>query len=286
VGQQPKVQLNFQQKLNSAQIEELSGTGVDILQVQAVRSDGRKQRVIYSFGRGNEDGTFEINSNNGLVRLQNPQFIDFEARREFNLTIIGHAAGSENLYAYTQCIISVQDKNDNKPRFTQQVYFARTWEGNNKGTYVSQVVAVDRDSIENERLYYQIVDGNLDGAFAIEQQYSGIIKTNIVLDREIRDHYDLTVSVTDEGTPPKTGYAKVVITIIDINDNRPQFPRAQPIVISEAALPGSRIGTIQANDIDSHPHLTYSFLKGGNPLNAFSIDKFSGVLSMAKKTRP
>ena len=42
------------------------------------------------------------------------------------------------------------------------------------------------------------VDGNLDGAFAIEQQYSGIIKTNIVLDREIRDHYDLTVSVTDE----------------------------------------------------------------------------------------
>jgi len=68
--------------------------------------------------------------------------------------------------------------------------------GNNKGTYVSQVVAVDRDSIENERLYYQIVDGNLDGAFAIEQQYSGIIKTNIVLDREIRDHYDLTVSVS------------------------------------------------------------------------------------------
>ena len=198
VGQQPSVQLNFQQNLYSAEIEELASTGVDILQVQAVRSDGRKQRVIYSFGRGNEDGTFEINSNNGLVRLQNPQFIDFEARREFNLTIIGHAAGSENLYAYTQCIISVQDKNDNKPRFTQQVYFARTWEGNNKGTYVSQVVAVDQDSIENERLYYQIVDGNLDGAFAIEQQYSGIIKTNIVLDREIRDHYDLTVSVTDE----------------------------------------------------------------------------------------
>ena len=55
------------------------------------------------------------------------------------------------------------------------------------------------------------------------------------------------------------------------------------VLCLSAALPGSRIGTIQANDIDSHPHLTYSFLKGGNPLNAFSIDKFSGVLSMAKK---
>ena len=236
VGQQPNVQLNFQQKVYSAEVEELSNTGVDILQVQAVRSDGRKQRVIYTFGQGNEDGTFEINSNNGLVRLQNPQFIDFEARRQFNLTIIGHAAGSENLYAYTQCIISVQDKNDNKPRFTQKVYFARAWEGNNKGTYVSQVVAIDGDSIENEQLYYQIVDGNHDGAFAIDQQYSGIIKTNIVLDREIRDYYELTVTATDEGTPPLTGYTKVVITIIDINDNQPQFPRSQPIVISEGKI--------------------------------------------------
>ena len=51
---------------------------------------------------------------------------------------------------------------------------------------LNQVMAVDEDSIENERLYYQIVDGNHDGAFAIDQQYSGIIKTNIVLDREIR----------------------------------------------------------------------------------------------------
>ena len=45
---------------------------------------------------------------------------------------------------------------------------------------------------------------------------------------------------------------------------------------------GSRIGTIQANDIDSHPHITYSFPPGGNPMNAFSIDKFSGVLSVTR----
>ena len=47
--------------------------------------------------------------------------------------------------------------------------------------------------------------------------------------------------------------------------------------------PGTRIGTIQANDIDSHPHLTYSFTEPGNPSNPFSIDKFSGVLSVNSK---
>ena len=265
VGAQPSVQLNFQQKLYTAEIEELSGTGVDILQVQAVRSDGRKQRVTYTFGQGNEDGTFEINSNNGLVRLQNPQFIDFEAKRLFNLTIIGHAAGHENLYAYATCTIAVRDKNDNKPRFTQKVYFARAWEGNNKGTFVTQVVAVDGDSIENERLYYQIVDGNHDGAFAIDQQYSGIIKTNIVLDREIRDYYELTVTATDEGTPPLTGYTKVIIKIIDINDNQPQFPRSQPITISEGKIcyekGTERLGACECScSIKPKLHSTNSYL--------------------------
>ena len=236
VGQQPSVQLNFQQRLYTGEVEELSGGGQDVLQVQAVRSDGRKQRVSYTFGQGNEDGTFEINSNNGLIRLAKPENIDFESKRGYNLTIIGQAAGHDNLYAYAQCIVSVRDRNDNKPRFTQKVYFARAWEGNNKGTFVTQVMAVDADSIENERLYYQIVDGNHDGAFAIDQQYSGIIKTNIVLDREIRDYYELTVTATDEGAPPLTGYTKVIIKIIDINDNQPQFPRTQPIIISEGKI--------------------------------------------------
>ena len=67
VGPQPRVQLNFQQPRYSAELKEGAGPGTEITQVRAVRSDGRKQRVTYSFGRGNEDGTFEINSNNGLV---------------------------------------------------------------------------------------------------------------------------------------------------------------------------------------------------------------------------
>ena len=41
--------------------------------------------------------------------------------------------------------------------------------------------------------------------------------------------------------------------------------------------------SLQANDIDSHPHLSYAFLPGGNPGNLFSVDKFSGRLLVAAK---
>ncbi len=34
-------------------------------------------------------------------------------------------------------------------------------------------------------------------------------------------------------------------------------------------LAGSRVGSVQANDIDSHPHLIYSLEPEGNPGHAF-----------------
>ena len=55
------------------------------------------------------------------------------------------------------------------------------------------------------------------------------------------------------------------------------------VLLLSGVSPGTRIGAIQANDIDSHPHLTYSFSQAGNPMNAFSIDKFSGLLSVNRK---
>ena len=51
-----------------------------------------------------------------------------------------------------------------------------------------------------------------------------------------RDAYELTVTATDEGTPPKTGYTKVIVKIIDINDNQPQFPQPAPISVSEGKI--------------------------------------------------
>lgn len=96
------------------------------------------------------------------------------------------------------------------------------------------MTATDADKGSNARLAYHIVDGNHDNAFVIEPAYSGTIKTNIVLDREIRDSYRLTVIVTDEGIPQLTGTAMVKVNIIDVNDNQPTFPPHSSVKISES----------------------------------------------------
>lgn len=112
----PATKLDFQQDTYFADIEENPPSGADLIQVRAVRSDGRRQRVIYTFLRGNDLGAFEINSNNGLIRVRDPEMIDFEQSKEFVLTIAGQGLGEENLNAYAKCVIKVRNANDNTPR--------------------------------------------------------------------------------------------------------------------------------------------------------------------------
>lgn len=99
-----------------------------------------------------------------------------------------------------------------------------------------QISASDDDQGQNSRVLYHIVDGNHDNAFVIEPAFSGVVKTNIVLDREIRDSYRLTVIATDDGVPQMTGTATLRINIVDVNDNQPTFPPHSIITIGEGKI--------------------------------------------------
>ena len=45
---------------------------------------------------------------------------------------------------------------------------------------------------------------------------------------------------------------------------------------------GSVVTTITANDVDSHPSLTYSFPEGTNPGGVFTMDRWSGRITLAQ----
>ncbi|KAB7504840.1 Protein dachsous, partial [Armadillidium nasatum] len=273
--------LQFQKSSYFVKLEENSNEGSDVVQVVAVRSDGRRQRITYSFVSGNEHNVFEMNSNNGLIRVRDHWKLDYETITDMRLTVMAQTEGDPPLYAYTSVHVHLVDINDNAPRFTQDQYVSSVWEGNNKGTYVMQISATDDDAGQNSNVIYDIVEGNHDNAFVIDPPFSGIVKTNIVLDREIRDAYKLTIIATDEGSAQLTGTCTLRINIVDINDNQPTFPPHSVVQVSENSEVGTLITTITANDVDTNPAITYNFAEDGNPGSMFSIDKFSGKIVLA-----
>lgn len=277
--------LTFQNSTYNILLSENTDQFRDVLQVSAVRTDGRKQKVLYSIGSGNEDNIFLINSNTGVIQVRDPKFLDYELHNTIRLVVEARSESGSVQRGYATVVINLVDQNDNAPKFTQQQYTASVWEGKSKGTFVLQVVAFDADQNQNSRVLYHIVDGNHDNAFLIEPVFSGMLKTNIVLDREIRDKYRLTVIATDEGVPQMTGTARISINVVDVNDNQPTFPPPSTINVSESANVGTALTTITANDVDTYPTLTYSIAKesGSEVLNYFGIDRYSGKVVLKKR---
>lgn len=109
--------------------------------MSAVRSDGRRQQITYSLVSGNEGGRFEINPSSGMIRVASSTGLDFESGSKVGVTVEATAENIHGspLYGYTTVWIHLSDQNDNPPKFTQSVYSATVWEGNNKGTFVMQV---------------------------------------------------------------------------------------------------------------------------------------------------
>ncbi|XP_043223379.1 protein dachsous-like [Amphibalanus amphitrite] len=272
--------LRFQNSTYRVGIQENAPAGSDVVQVTAVRSDGRRQRVTYRFGAGNDGSTFEINANNGLIRVRDPAVLDSERQRTLRLIVVAQTEGTTPLYGYAAVYVELLDRNDNKPRFTQEEYISAVWEGNSKGTFVVQVSATDADTGANANVVYSIVEGNLDNAFVMESPSSGVVRTNIVLDREIRDEYQLTIIASDQGRPQRVGHCSLHIRVIDINDNRPTFPPTSVTNVSEGAQVGAVVTTVTANDVDTSPALTYSFAGGAARQEAFAIDRFTGRITL------
>jgi len=110
--------------------------------VTALRNDGRRQRVQYNIVGGNEEEIFEINLNTGWIRVNDSKKLDRERQSKFSLVVSAVTDGSIPLYAHSVVQIVLKDENDNIPRFTQNSYMSSVWEGNSKGTFVTQVSQV------------------------------------------------------------------------------------------------------------------------------------------------
>lgn len=119
------------------------------------------------------------------------------------------------------------DINDNAPEFEHDVYQTNVMEVSDPGTSVIQVTATDKDEGNNSAITYTLRDTPETHStwFQIDPR-SGLITTRAHVDCETDPMPKLTVIATDNGFPPLSSSAIVLVTIHDVNDNEPIFDQS------------------------------------------------------------
>lgn len=94
--------------------------------------------------------------------------------------------------------------------------------------------------------------------------------------------FNLTVQATDQGTPQLSSVAGLIVLVLDINDNPPEFAtKYYYAVVPEIAGVGTEVVRVLATSKDSgvNAEITYSIV-GGNEHKKFEISPKTGNVNI------
>ncbi|XP_058790848.1 cadherin-related tumor suppressor [Phymastichus coffea] len=275
----------FIQPVFHMDVSESADVATSVGVIQATDQDaGIDGKVFYLFVGASNDRGFSIGPETGIISVA--RRLDRETQNRAILTVMAKNSGGirGNDTDEAQVIISIQDGND-PPEFLQDYYKASVSEGENIGTKVLTVRAIDKDvRPQNNQFSYSIITGNVGQAFKVDPQ-SGDVETAKLLDRETISSYELIIGAIDTGSPPQTGSATVRIDLTDVNDNGPTFDANQVVgYVSENEPAGTSIMTLSATDPDLPPNgAPFSYkLIGGKQVDLVSLEKHSGLLKTTR----
>ncbi len=140
----------------------------------------------------------------------------------------------------------------------------------NVTTPVTTVVATDADSGQTVTLTLSGDDATL---FSLSS--SGELTFNTAPDFEMPtdmgtdNTYEVTITATDDGTPPMTATQVLTITVTDVNDNAPVFAEGTTMV--DVAEGTTAVTTVIATDADTGHTVTFLSALSGADAGLFSI---------------
>ncbi|XP_049729830.1 protocadherin beta-15-like [Elephas maximus indicus] len=272
----------FEQPLYHVQVPENSPLRSLIVTVSARDLDtGINGEILYSFFYGDEEitKTFALNELTGEIKII--QTLDFEKIVSYEVDI--KASDGAGLSGKCTVIIQVVDINDNIPELTVASLMSPIRE-NSPETTVALFSIQDRDSGENGRMVCSIQE---DVPFTLKPTVENFYRlvTEGALDRESRSEYNITITVTDLGSPRLKTERTITVLVSDVNDNAPTFTESSyTLFIRENNSPALHMGSVSATDRDSgsNSQVTYSLLPPQDPhlplASLVSINADSGHL--------
>ncbi|KAF7649489.1 hypothetical protein LDENG_00140860, partial [Lucifuga dentata] len=152
------------------------------------------------------------------------------------------------------------------------------------GTEVGIINVQDRDSGYNGQVRCTIQQNVPFKLVASIKNYYSLVTTSH-LDRELVSEYNITITATDEGSPPLSSSKTVQLSVADVNDNPPVFEeQSYSAYLSENNKPGSTLCSVTAGDPDWRQNGTviYSLVPGevsGAPVSSYlSVNGDTGMI--------
>ncbi|XP_014640261.1 PREDICTED: cadherin-23 [Ceratotherium simum simum] len=276
----------------STNIYEHSPPGTTVRVITAIDQDkGRPRGIGYTIVSGNTNSIFALDyisgalTLNGLLDRENPLY-----SHGFILTVKGTELNDDrtpsDATVTTTFNILVIDINDNAPEFNSSEYSVAITELAQVGFALPLFIqVVDKDEHLGLNSMFEVyLVGNNSHHFIISptsvQGKADIrIRVAIPLDYETVDRYDFDL-FANESVPDHVGYAKVKITLINENDNRPIF--SQPLYnvsLYENVTVGTSVLTVLAtdNDVGTFGEVNYFF---SDDPDRFSLDKDTGLVML------
>ena len=250
----------FDQSRYLVSLPEDSNNGTLVIQVAAQDTDLNQNSVFeYRIEDGNINDTFLLNSSTGEIWLDKQ--IDRETIQSYTLTVVAVDMGIQPLTGIALVQVNILDINEHTPQFDQEAYSEAVKENAPVMTSVLQVRAYDLDFGENATVLFSIITGNELGLFDVNAS-TGILYVSGSIDFEEDRKHDLVVMAIDSGPPSERLFSEVNVTIsvLDVNDNRPQFSEERYIVnVSEAAAPGEIVLNVNVTDADTGTNAEFVF---------------------------
>ena len=258
----------------TAQVTEHSSITTSIVNVSATDNDSGAFGMI-SYALEGDNGLFRIVSTTGEVVIN--QDIDREAVTQLTFTVVASDGGNPAMSASASVVVSIIDINDNSPMFQQPSYTVRVREDTAVSTNIITILATDADEVGNPNSQIDYSFETSSSVFSISQM--GVISLTSSLDFEATQSYMLTAVATDRGNPMRSGRTNLDITVINVNDQPPEFNGSRSIMLSELTPVPDQIARFTATS-DTNEAITY--VLNGTQNGEFEIDRATGIVILVQ----
>ncbi|XP_037635744.1 protocadherin alpha-8-like isoform X9 [Sebastes umbrosus] len=245
---------SFSANSQSIEIPESRLPGTKFLVLSAYDADVGKNGInTYKLSQ-NEHFSLLVNKGDSVsaeLVLQKP--LDRENQPVIKLTLTAVDGGTPPKSGTSQIIINVLDVNDNVPIFTKPLYKTSLTENIPLGTSVITVTASDADEGPNGEISYSLSSKDQDHVLEIFQidEHTGVLTVKGKIDFEEHPAFEIRVQASDKGYPPMAAQCKVLIEVVDLNDNTPEISVTSLINrVKEDAKIGTAVALVSVLDRD------------------------------------